>query len=256
MLKNSILDKLRYFIKRIPYAERIYSIFNVIFFPKLCQDGLITNHNPLFMEDDKYLRSYKVAELQLKKNTFYPLNWRAHTLMWAGNHAMQLNEGSFVECGVSRAFMSSGVINYIDLKNHGDRSFYLFDTFSGLVEQQLIAEDAAAHKNHYEDTYDFVVKTFSDFDNVHVIKGVVPESLSYVNIDKVCYLHIDMNCVLPEKAALEYFWPKLVKSGVVILDDYGFKGHEAQARAADDFAKENNITVLCLPTGQGMMIKP
>ena len=65
-----------------------------------------------------------------------------------------------------------------------------------------------------------------------------------------------MNCVQPEVAAMEYFWPKLVAGGVVILDDYGFSGHEAQKRAADQFAASVGARILSLPTGQGLLIKP
>lgn len=256
MLKFTYLDKLRHAVKKIPMIERIYNIIHVLLFPSFCQDGLITNHNAFFMKDEKYLHSYQVAERTLEQNTYYPLNWRSHTLMWAAHHAIKLGEGDFVECGVCRAFMSSGVINYIDFNNHKNRSFYLFDTYCGLVDKQLVPEDIAAYRWKYDDSYDFVVKTFKEFKNVHVVKGAVPDTLDTVKIDKVCYLHIDMNCVFPEKAALEYFWPKVIKSGVVILDDYGFKGHEAQAKAADDFAESVGVKILCLPTGQGMLLKP
>jgi hypothetical protein len=65
-----------------------------------------------------------------------------------------------------------------------------------------------------------------------------------------------MNCVQPEIAAMEYFWPKLVAGGVVIIDDYGFSGHEAQKTAADTFAESVGVKILSLPTGQGLMLKP
>ncbi|MCH9703406.1 MAG: TylF/MycF family methyltransferase, partial [Chlamydiae bacterium] len=75
----------------------------------------------------------------------------------------------------------------------------------------------------------------------------------------VAYLSIDMNCALPEVAALEYFWPKLAPSAIVVLDDYAydtFNSTHEQRKAIDSFAKSVNTAVVSLPTGQGMLIKP
>jgi hypothetical protein len=64
-----------------------------------------------------------------------------------------------------------------------------------------------------------------------------------------------MNCVGPEIAAIEYFWPRLVHGALVILDDYGWSAHIAQKLAMDDFAGKVGTKILSLPTGQGLIIK-
>jgi predicted O-methyltransferase YrrM len=64
-----------------------------------------------------------------------------------------------------------------------------------------------------------------------------------------------MNCVIPEQEALKYFWPRLSKGGIVILDDYAWPGHENQKKSHDEFAFQHGIQVLSLPTGQGLIIK-
>jgi hypothetical protein len=60
----------------------------------------------------------------------------------------------------------------------------------------------------------------------------------------------------PKIAAAEYFWSRIVSGGVIILDDYGFPHHINQKLAFDQFAKERNVQILCLPTGQGIIFKP
>jgi O-methyltransferase len=65
-----------------------------------------------------------------------------------------------------------------------------------------------------------------------------------------------MNCVIPEIEAAEFFWDKLVCGGVIVLDDYGWKGHHLQKQAFDEFAAKRGIKILSLPTGQGLIIKP
>ena len=100
-----------------------------------------------------------------------------------------------------------------------------------------------------------VVNNFKDFSNVNIIKGKVPETLSRIVSDKVCYISIDMNSVFPEIEAAKYLWPRLVKGGIIVLDDYGWRPHINQKIAWDAFAKENGFEILPLPTGQGLIVK-
>ena len=65
-----------------------------------------------------------------------------------------------------------------------------------------------------------------------------------------------MNAEAPERAALEFFWDRVVPGGVVFLDDYAFRGHDAQRRSFDAFAEEHRVGILALPTGNGLLIKP
>lgn len=76
----------------------------------------------------------------------------------------------------------------------------------------------------------------------------------------IAYLSIDMNCAYPEVKAMEFFWDKLVPGGTVIFDDYGFSANQSgfieQKKALDSFADSRSVSILTLPTGQGVMIKP
>ncbi len=79
----------------------------------------------------------------------------------------------------------------------------------------------------------------------------MPDVLPALEIDDVAFLHIDLNCAYPERAALEYFWNRLSPSAIVLLDDYAWFGHNSQKQAIDDVARSLGIEVLSLPTGQG-----
>ncbi len=85
---------------------------------------------------------------------------------------------------------------------------------------------------------------------------MIPDTLPQVKAEKVCYLLIDMNCAAPEIAAAEYFWDKLVSGAAIILDDYGWDGHIVQKQAMDEFARRKGVSVLQLPTAQGLILKP
>lgn len=63
------------------------------------------------------------------------IEWRVHVLLWAASQAL-LVEGDFVECGVNTGIYSLAICDYLDFNATG-RSFWLFDTFCGIPEEQL-----------------------------------------------------------------------------------------------------------------------
>jgi O-methyltransferase len=167
-------------------------------------------------------------------------------------------EGDFVECGVNTGAYSRAIIEYIDF-NSLKKIFYLLDTYQGLVQEQITEEEYKSgvgdYLNNYVDVYEQVVETFKPF-NTRIIKGAVPATLGQCAAKSIAYLSIDMNVAEPEIAAAQFFWDKLVSGGVMILDDYGFPSHQAQKRAFDSFAKERNVSILYIPTGQAIIFKP
>ena len=224
--------------------------------PAYDQDGLRTLHNCDFMYDERFIRAYTAGEA-LKSWFGGKVHWRVHVLFWAAKRALATG-GDFVECGVHLGGFSRAVIEYVDFGQLTDRKFYLLDSFEGVSEAQLSEEEKARGilEYPYANNYDAVVDTFKSFRNVEIIKGMIPESLSSVNSDKISFLSIDLNSAAPEIAAAEYFWERLVPGATVILDDYGWAKHLAQKQAFDRFAEERKVPILSLPTGQGVMIKP
>ncbi|HUR65058.1 MAG TPA: TylF/MycF/NovP-related O-methyltransferase, partial [Chitinophagaceae bacterium] len=107
----------------------------------------------------------------------------------------------------------------------------------------------------YTDCYEGVKKTFAPYPFVEIIKGRVPDTLQEVKSDHIAFLSIDMNSVTPEIEALNYFWPKLTKGGMIILDDYAYVTCDLQYAAHNQWAEEKGIKILSLPTGQGLIVK-
>lgn len=220
------------------------------------EDGLGTTHNCDFMKDELFIKSFNLGVSTRAwggKNA--ENHWRMYVVCWAANHAKHL-EGDFVECGVNTGGYSRAIINYVDFKNM-KKKFYLLDTFCGLSEKYISEEEKKLGRKAggYEECYESVKETFKDFNNVEIIRGTVPDTLPQVKAKKVSYLSLDMNCKIPEIAAAEFFWYKMVSGAVIVLDDYGFNGHIEQKHAFDDFASRKGVQVLSLPTGQGLIFK-
>jgi len=222
------------------------------------KDLLYTSNAADFLTEPKFAAAYHwVRRLDTTRITGAGIEWRIHVLCWAAYHASHL-EGDFVHCGVNTGLFSRAVIEYVDFNRLG-KTYYLLDTFSGMdprySSEYEMARNAELGYRNDGDIYRQVQRTFEAF-NVKIIKGAVPESLNGVDTAKVAYLSIDMNCVVPEVAALEYFWEKMVSGGIIVLDDYGYPGCAEQRAAHDTFAKDKGVGVLSLPTCQGLIIRP
>ncbi|HTQ11347.1 MAG TPA: TylF/MycF/NovP-related O-methyltransferase [Fimbriimonadaceae bacterium] len=222
-------------------------------------DGYSTHHNASCLEEPRFVRAYARGIGSGHRFGDVDLRWRVHQYCWAAWHARQL-EGCFVECGVNTGIFSLSVMNYIDF-NSLDKDFYLFDTFAGPPDDQFTEGERQVgidkvHEHSYPDCWEQAKLNFKPFKRAHLVRGRVPQSLSQVKIEKVCYLCIDMNAVVPEVAAFEHFWPKMVTGAIMILDDYGWLHHVNQKTALDELAERNGVKILNLPTGQGILIKP
>ncbi|MFN8166087.1 MAG: TylF/MycF/NovP-related O-methyltransferase [Bacteroidia bacterium] len=256
-----MLQQLRFTYVRIKWFFRNFrkirynsEIFNNLFGPTTYNwDGLATSSNADFMKDQRFMKAYESA-----KNTNpwpnFTLQWRIHVVCWCANQAMDL-EGDFVECGVNTGAYARAIMEYTAF-NNSSKTFHLLDTYQGLDEKYITEEEKkyGVQNYTYRNTYEEVKKTFASF-RANIIKGSVPETLPQCNAEKICYLSIDMNNVVPEIAAIEYFWDKIVPHGFILLDDYGFPAHITQKKAFDKFAASVNHEILTLPTGQGLIIK-
>jgi O-methyltransferase len=255
--------------------KRLVSALRVFKYPALWDDELLDhpmsqasyredslfvfNRNVEFLSDPKFVEAYTKG-----KNTDSwggaDIRWRTHVACWAADSVREL-KGDFVECGVNRGGLSRAVMSYVNFNQLSDKRFFLLDTFNGLAPELLTEEeterlgDKYLGTSYYTECFDEVQRTFASFENVVLIRGTIPDSLTEVATENVCYLSIDLNCAEPEVAALTFFWDKLVSGAVVLLDDYAWASHEVQKRALDEFARSRSVPILTLPTGQGMIIK-
>ena len=83
------------------------------------------------------------------------------------------------------------------------------------------------------------------FRNFELIEGdilkTIPEFLAANRSKKISLLHIDVDVYEPTKIILENLWDKVVKGGILVLDDYGTV--EGETKAVDEFFAGQNITI-------------
>lgn len=208
-------------------------------------DGLATRHHVGFLHDEKFQTAFNGAfDLIPPHLDFSKIAWRAHIATWAASQAVNLN-GDFVECGVWYGVLSRTICNYVDFRKYPGK-FYLIDSW-GL-------EGSITHKRYQDDIYETVKQRFSDIPNAEFIRELVPEALARVPSTRIAYLSIDMNGSVAEKAALEFFYDKIVPGGIIYFDDYGWN-HPELRKIVDEFFSDKPETLLHFPSGNSIVVK-
>lgn len=256
MTKETAKDLLPAWMLHLYWLARVLRVKTIKWIPKYDEDELMTAHSCDFINEESFKRCYDGAVREgLAVST--TIRWRAHVACWAAMRGRGL-DGDFVECGVNKGFLSKIVMQYVGFEGL-NKKFWLLDTFEGFADEYLTQSERQkylAMGNIYEPCHEMVCRTFAHMENVKILRGAVPDTLPRVTSERIAYLSIDMNCVRPEIAAAEFFWPRLVPGATMLLDDYGHAGHELQKEAFNQFSVRHGVPILTLPTGQGVIVKP
>jgi O-methyltransferase len=236
------------------FQQALATIENIYKGHFYCNDMIIClARNLSFRHDKKFVSSFYDSVTNEQEHS---LIWRLHTLAWAGKNALNV-EGDFVECGVFKGFCSSVLMKYLDFQDL-PRQAYLYDTFEGLPEKTSTEQERRNWDyTHYdaESIYNGVREKFSRYKNVHIVRGIVPDSFAVSAPEKIAFLHIDMNSEMAEMLALEHLFDKVVPGGMIVFDDFGWTTNVNQMKAELAFMNQRGHHVLELPTGQGVVIK-
>lgn len=151
-------------------------------------------------------------------------------------------EGDFVECGVWRG---GNILLYKLLSDfyNLDKKIYAYDTFDGMTTPEDIDVDYKGNNaaeqmisqiksENIQNIHAFSsiesVKTniskYTNLDRIKFIKGPVEETLIIEkNLpSKISVLRLDTDWYKSTKIELKHLYPRLVKGGVLIIDDYGY----------------------------------
>ncbi len=209
-------------------------------------DNLITvSHARGFLTDARFVAAVTAEE---PSDNELAIVWRTHTLCWVAESCLAV-PGDYVECGTYQGYSMAVVLRY--LAGLPDRRCYLYDLFDptgGEGEGRRLPA-------HAPDLFGRVCARFSDWPNVSVNRGKVPQVLTEIAPRQLAFLHIDMNNADAELGALDVLFDRINPGGIIVFDDYGWSAYHAQKVAADRFMRAHGLGVLELPTGQGLVVK-
>ena len=186
-------------------------------------------------------------------------------------------DGIIVECGVGNGFSLTVISNL------SKKKIYAFDSFEGFpdkISKNDVSESDTVDLNnvlkfskfHYKNMSEDLVKQNlikngikSEYiqNNIKMIKGFFPKSFEGFN-EKISFLHLDVDLYNSYKDCLNFFYPMVVKGGIITFDEYvdrninvpkkGWGWHGAKI-AIDEFVKDNNLNLLSHPMGYKYVIK-
>jgi predicted O-methyltransferase YrrM len=155
-------------------------------------------------------------------------------------------DGAAAEVGVYRGGSAVKIANWLPHK-----TIHLFDTFKGIPFKG---------PNDWHEVGDFgntslerVQKALKDVTNVKYHAGLFPAD--YKGDDNFSLVHLDADQYQVTKDALEFFYPRLVYGGCIVLDDYGWKNCPGIQRAVWDFLEYRDEELIQEVTYQAYFFK-
>lgn len=145
-------------------------------------------------------------------------------------------QGELAELGVYKGQTASLIHHMLP-----ERPLHLFDSFSGLPKQ-VIREDCDGTVRpqtvKFENTSpEEVLKYIKGNGNIKIYEGIFPATTSGLEATKFAFVHIDADLYQSTIDALNFFYPRMVKSGVIIIHDY-HHNWEGVKKAVDEFEKD------------------
>jgi len=137
----------------------------------------------------------------------------------------------------------------------GEKRLHLFDTFTGLPK--VSDKDTHFGVKYWKDdefnntSEEQVRKYLSKYQNVFLYKGKFPETSEPVKDTKFSFVHLDVDLYQSTKDCLEFFYPRLVKGGIILTHDYHTAGVQA---AFNEFFQKKQVPLIELTGSQCMVV--
>jgi len=159
-------------------------------------------------------------------------------------------KGAVAECGVFKGLSSLIMLSQLKKESFDFKNYYAIDSFKGLggITEKDRLEDS--YQGMYAIPIEEIKKNLVQFQGINIIQGKIPEILITLPEQKYRLVHIDLDIIEPTLGAIKYFYPRIAKGGVMILDDYASKAWPNLKKEIDAWLDENKVKNLALPTCQ------
>lgn len=160
--------------------------------------------------------------------------------------------GNVAEVGVYKGDFAK-VISYC----FPDRKLYLFDTFEGFPKSHTEIDRGRGFSTATQDfsnvDIEEVLKKLYNKENVIIKKGIFPETAKDVD-DTFCFVSLDVDLYKPTLDGLEFFYPRLVRGGYIMIHDFQNSGYKGVREAVIEFCRKNNVPFVPLTDVCGSVI--
>ncbi|HVP97638.1 TylF/MycF/NovP-related O-methyltransferase [Methanoregula sp.] len=102
----------------------------------------------------------------------------------------------------------------------GDRILHLFDTFAGLPRVDDVDAVWPFYEGKFAASYDEVKAYLASEKNVHLYKGLFPDTSGPVQDKTFSLVNLDVDTYESTKKCLEFFYPRMNPGGMIVSHDY------------------------------------
>jgi len=133
------------------------------------------------------------------------------------------------------------------------KPLWLYDSFEGLPDRQPQDEGALKHFHRGSLAVDdsHIAKRFAQYKlREPIVYKAWFNAIPYDKLpEQLCFAHLDGDLYDSVRDSLRLAYPRLVKGGVCIIDDYGWSGLPGAKVAVDEYMKDKPELVRPLATG-------
>jgi O-methyltransferase len=158
--------------------------------------------------------------------------------LWEAVQNVSDLEGAAAEVGSYRGGSARFIASAFELALGHEVPVEVIDTFAGHPQEKLSEHDSAVHKDPtlFTDTsYEDVAEYLSPWEQITVHQGEFSAVAPRLPDRRYRLVHLDVDLYEPMIECLEYFGPRVVPGGVIVVDDYGSPGCPGVDRAVHEF---------------------
>jgi len=194
---------------------------------------------------------YLKREREIDKNYFDYI--RLANLELASYEINKKNlKGNTAELGVYKGKFARYINQYFP-----ERSLYLFDTFEGFDNRDIISETknkfSTGEQNFSDTSVESVLKLMPFPQKCVPVKGFFPESAKKID-DSFVFVSLDADLYEPIYNGLKFFYPKLVSGGYIFIHDFNNDKYKGARKAVEQFCDEQKINYLPIPDSAGSAV--
>ena len=153
--------------------------------------------------------------------------------------------GNVAELGVYKGKFAKYINQYFP-----ERKFYLFDTFAGFDNRDVVSEkkqNFSQGEQDFSDTSIAAVLKLMPFPaNCIPVQGFFPESAKGIE-DSFVFVSLDADLFDPIYQGLVFFYPRLKQGGHIFVHDFNNDAYKGARKAVEQFCLEQNVNYFPLP---------
>lgn len=160
--------------------------------------------------------------------------------------------GDVAECGVRYGRSTVSLL----MADTESREYFLFDSWAGLStpgKQDATSDVEPWKAGDIASDEAITRKNLADWQNVHFLRGWIPDRFSEVGDRCFAFVHVDVDLYEPTIKALQFFADRLAPGAVLMCDDYGSLKCPGARRACDEFVRERGAKLFEAMTGQALI---